>query len=127
MIFFREPIFFVFVTIASTVAGQLFMKAGVLKIAALKKSAKPFEFIITALMQIEIITGFALAFIAAISWILAMRTLPLNYAYPFTALSIILVAVASRYIFHEHISLIHWSSLALVIGGLVLLSFAKTT
>lgn len=78
-----------------------------------------------ALTNVSIVAGLALAFAAAVLWIFAMRTLPLNYAYPFTALTIAIVTVGGSILFREALTPLHLVSFLLIISGVSLLFFAK--
>lgn len=116
---------FVFITIASTAIGQFLVKAGVLKISGNPAIKTNLALVGKALLQPMILGGLALAFFASLSWIIAMRTLPLSYAYPFTALTVVVVTLISKVAFNESFSILYWVSIALIVSGLLLLFKAQ--
>lgn len=59
-------------------------------------------------------------FVATVLWVLVLRELPLNKAYPFMALSFVLVPLFSHFYFGDSLN---WNQLlgsALIVGGMVL-------
>lgn len=121
------PLLFVGGTVIGTVLSQLLIKAGVLSISRLSISS-PIglaEFLTRALFNPFIIGGLAAALGAAISWIFAMRVLPLNFAYPFTALTIVLVVFLSTKIFQEQTNAMYWVALCFIVIGILFLFFSK--
>lgn len=114
-------------TIIGTVLSQLLIKAGVLSISRLSTSSPfgPAEFLTRAFSNPFIMGGLAAALGAAVSWIFAMRVLPLNFAYPFTALTIVLVVFLSTKIFQEQTNIMYWVALCFIIVGILLLFFSK--
>ncbi len=61
--------------------------------------------------------GIALGAYAAsvVTWVLALRTLPLSFAYPFMALAFLLVPIASILFFRETINVWQWCFLGLLV------------
>ena len=55
-------------------------------------------------------------------WIHVLRTLPLSAAYPFMAMSFVLVPLFSTMIFGETITLRYWLGAAMIVGGMAVLS-----
>src|SRR3989338_8047829 len=116
--------FYIAATILGTVASHIFIKSGV---NGLKHFAghDTLRFVIRALFEPFILLGLGCAFFSAIMWILAMRHFPLSFAYPFTALTIMLVALAGALIFHEQLPSLYGLSLGLIVIALGILAFAK--
>ena len=121
-----SPFLFIFATIIGTVLGQLLIKAGVLSLSRIPEisQAGHVVFLLRSLTNPLIAGGLLLAFGAAVSWIFAMRALPLNFAYPFTALTIVLVIFLSTKIFNEITSPLYWIAVLFIILGLILLTFS---
>jgi multidrug transporter EmrE-like cation transporter len=63
--------------------------------------------------------------ISTILWLLAFSKTTLNFAYPFTALTFILVMLSSRVIFLESIPTLRYFGIALIVLGILLSSVAK--
>ena len=90
--------------------GQLFLKFGA-------TGAVKFEDFI----NIKLVTGLFGYFVGTVFWIWALSKIPLNIAYAFTALTVILVFVCSAYFLGERIMPITLSGLALILIGFVLI------
>jgi len=59
-------------------------------------------------------------------WVYILRTVPLSFAYPFSALGFVLVPVAAKLIFGESIGRMYLIGAVLVIGGLLFIFFDQT-
>jgi undecaprenyl phosphate-alpha-L-ara4N flippase subunit ArnE len=59
---------------------------------------------------------------ATLVWVLLLKSIPLNRAYPFMALSFALVPVVSMILFSEALGGRYMLGLALLLGGLYLIS-----
>lgn len=60
----------------------------------------------------------------AILWVLVLRKVPLNQAYPFLSLSYVFDLLASRFLFHEHVSILHIVGIAFIVAGVITISTA---
>lgn len=114
---------YIFLTVLFTVYGQLVLKwqvslAGVPPADTLEKTA----YLLKLLFNPWVISGFLAAFLAALSWMLAMARFDLSYAYPFMSLAFVLVLMLSGVIFGEAVTLPKVVGLALIVGGIVLSS-----
>jgi undecaprenyl phosphate-alpha-L-ara4N flippase subunit ArnE len=56
---------------------------------------------------------------ATILWVWVLRQVPLTVAYPFFALSFVIVPFLSSVFLGEHISLNYWIGVGLIIAGIV--------
>jgi len=56
------------------------------------------------IMNPWILSGFAAAFLAAVSWMMAMSKLQLSYAYPFVSLTFVFVLIFSSLLFYEPVT-----------------------
>jgi len=104
-------------TILFGVCGQLLMKY-----AALRSNAG------AAIVQIAPILGAAISVysVGIISWIVALRGLPLAIAYPVTGLSYVGILWGSAYWFGEGLSALRLLGAGLIIIGVVLVVFRAT-
>lgn len=112
------------ITVLLTTYAQVVLKwqvrlAGVLPENVHGKMA----YLLQALLNPWIVSGLVAAFASALCWIMALSRLPLSHAYPFTALSIVLVVLAGATLFSESVNLTQWFGIALVVVGIVLVSF----
>lgn len=64
--------------------------------------------------------------LATFLWIWILRTTPLTRAYPFMALSFVLVPLASVLIFSERINAMYVFGLALIVCGVVITAYFRS-
>jgi multidrug transporter EmrE-like cation transporter len=114
---------FLSLTILLTVAGQLLVKLGMLQVGSSPEqlSLLP-QFVLRALSNRWVILGFVCAAGAAAAWIVAVSRVPLSFAYPFIALTIVLVLALSGVLFDDVAPVHRWIGVAVVCLGLVLAS-----
>ena len=112
--------FYILVTITLTVIGQLLVKAGMLRVASSlsREPARCLSMVFTAFLEPLVVAGLACAVLAAVSWFPAVARLPISIAYPFMALSIVLVLALAPICFGERVSLNQWIGVILVSCGL---------
>lgn len=110
---------FIALTIAFTVAGQLMLKIGLLKIGGVPQSTGAWpSFFFGALLSPLVIAGLMLAVAAALSWMAAVSRSNLSFAYPFTALAIVLVLALSGVLLGERVPITRWIGVAIVSLGI---------
>jgi multidrug transporter EmrE-like cation transporter len=115
--------FYIFMTIALTVYGQVAIKWQVLKVGALPEALpdKVF-FLLQLLLNPWIISALLAAFLASVFWMAAMTKLQLSHAYPFMGLTFVIVLLASGLIFQEPITVLKVVGVSLIFLGLVVAS-----
>lgn len=110
----------VVLTVVLTVVGQFLIKWQVLKAGALPPNpGDRLGFMLRLLTNPWIIAAFASAFLASLSWMVAMTRLPLSEAYPLTALTFVMVVFGGAWLFLEPISPMRIAGVLLVVAGLV--------
>ncbi len=106
-------------TIALTVYGQFVLKWQVNLAGALPEgTAARVQYVWRLLLNPWVISAFATAFLASVTWILAMTRLPLSEAYPLTALVFACVVFGGAWIFSEPLSVGRIVGVALIMLGL---------
>ncbi len=110
--------FYIFATILLTIYGQVVIKWQVNATSYLPNESK-LSIVLKLLSNPWIISGFLSAFLAALSWLLAMTKFPLSYAYPFTSLTFVLIPFASLFLFREPITLLRSLGTAIIVLGLI--------
>ena len=113
---------YVMLTVLLTVYGQIIIKWQVVEAGAFPDGAyERAHFLGTLLLNPWVISSFAAALLAAISWMVAMTKLQLSHAYPFVSLSFALVLLLSWALFNEPLN---WQKVAgiILIGCGVVLS-----
>jgi multidrug transporter EmrE-like cation transporter len=110
----------VVVTIVLTVYGQFAIKWQVLRSPAVPAELLPRALYVLKLMATPLVlSAFAAAVLASVSWMLAMSRLPLSHAYPMTALTFVLVVMGSNVMFGEPLNAYKIAGLLLVVAGII--------
>ena len=66
--------------------------------------------------------GLALFGVSAVVWLFALSRVELSFAYPFAALSYVIIVLASLTVLHESVPPLRWAGVALIIAGIVLVA-----
>jgi drug/metabolite transporter (DMT)-like permease len=112
------------ISIVLGAGGQLLFKAAA-------RSLPPFselglwKLLLAMFTTPAILAGFACFFISSLLWIVAIRNIPLSMAYPMVALSYIVIFTGSYFLFSEALSWRHWSGAALIVMGILLITWQK--
>jgi multidrug transporter EmrE-like cation transporter len=120
-----RPTFLVFAVLGFTVYGQLVIKARVLVHNPQAGARGKVHYLALMFTDLWVLSALAAAVAAAIFWMLAIQRLEIGYAYPFIALSFVLVPVGSMLLFGESLPKLQWLALVLIITGVTLSAFAR--
>lgn len=118
-------LFFILLTVVFTVIGQLLVKSGMLEVGP--SPANPAllpQFFWRTLTNLRVLLGLACAVVAALSWTIALSRANLSFAYPFTALGVVLVLALSGMIFHEQVPVTRWLGVLIVCVGIFVASYS---
>ncbi len=116
----------IFITILCTVLGQLMFKHATNSLGEMPATLQEGTvFLVKAMLNLYIIGGFVLAFVASLSWIFAVSRLELSFAYPFTSLNFVLVMIFSAIVFQEQINLTKILGILAICLGVYLISRSK--
>lgn len=111
----------ILITILGTVLGQIILKYGQ-KSLAYPKTWSAHHILVSAwhnFFNIYFLTALLLAFIGALSWSLIIQKTALSLAYPFMALSYVLIVLIGALFFKEHISAYQLFGIGLIIAGVI--------
>ena len=112
----------VLLTVLLTVYGQLVVKWVVLRTGQFPLPWHDrLQYIGKLLLNPWVWSVFLAAFLASVSWMVAMTRLELSQAYPFTSLAFVLVAIFSFYLFQEPINATRLTGMLLIICGILLI------
>jgi len=110
---------FVAVTVLLTVCGQLVIKWQVDKAGEFPGSSRDrLTYLAELLVNPWVVGSLVAAFVAALSWFVALSRLELSHAYPFVGASFALVLVLSALVFGERLT---WPKIVgtfLIVGGI---------
>lgn len=117
---------FLSAVLALTVYGQLAIKARALAHArnAVTTSDR-IHYLIAMFTDVWVLSGLVAAVFAGAFWMLAIERLEVGFAYPFLALSFVLVPVGSMLFFGEPLPKLQLFALGLIIAGVTLSALAR--
>lgn len=122
-IFGKNLVSFIYIilTILLTVYGQIVIKwqvnnAGEFPAATVDKLL----FILRLLLNPWVISSFAAAFLASLTWMAALTKFPLSFAYPFMSLAFVLVMILSAIFFYEPITIAKAVGMGLIVAGIII-------
>lgn len=112
---------YILATILLTVYGQLALKWRVSSFGAMPvQLTGKLSYFSGLLLDPVILSGFAAAFLASITWMAAMTRFELSYAYPFMGLNFVLVLLLSGVLFGEPITAAKLAGSVLIVAGTVI-------
>jgi undecaprenyl phosphate-alpha-L-ara4N flippase subunit ArnE len=94
-------------------AGQILFKRTAARIVGLPMP----EQLLALLVQPSFYTACVLYAAATVLWVSLLTHIPLSDAYPFVALSFVIVPVASWWFFGEPLGLGYWTGIGLIVAG----------
>jgi drug/metabolite transporter (DMT)-like permease len=106
-------------TLALTIFAQITMKWRALALAP-AESGRKVDYLIAMYTDPWVLSCFACAVAASVSWALAIERTPLTLAYPFMALTFALVPLASFVLLRESLSAMQILGAALIVVGIAL-------
>jgi drug/metabolite transporter (DMT)-like permease len=83
------------------------------------------QFMIHAYLDPWVISGFVVAFMASLTWAMAMTKFQLSQAYPFMSLTYVIVFALSVFLFNEEVNLYKIIGCALVLLGIIIVAKAS--
>jgi drug/metabolite transporter (DMT)-like permease len=109
------------VTLASL--AQLTLKAGMNQVTeasgTVTVSGASLRAIVTNLL---VWGGLALFGVSATVWIFVLSRTSLSFAYPFVALTYLVILLVDRFVLHEPVPPVRWAGVGLIMVGIVLVS-----
>jgi len=110
-----------FVSIALGALGQVTMKWGTMKVAAVDGEGIR-GLLFKYFTNPQILLGLVLYALSAVLWILAISKVNLSFAYPMVALGYIIVFGISHFAFGESISLLRLIGLITIVAGVAMIA-----
>lgn len=103
-----------------TVYGQLIIKARALVHSAEGDADRPLDYMIAMATDLRVLSGLAAAGLAAFAWMAAVQRLDVGVAYPFMALSFVLVPLGAHLMFGEPLPRLQLVGMVLIVLGVTL-------
>jgi multidrug transporter EmrE-like cation transporter len=115
-----------FAVLALTVYGQLVIKSrAIVHALEIAGTAGRLRYLAAMFSDFWVLSALAAAVLAGACWMLAVARLEVGYAYPFMALSFVLVPIGSTVLFGEPISGVRLAGIALIIAGVTVSALAR--
>jgi drug/metabolite transporter (DMT)-like permease len=111
------------ISVVAMTAAQLLLKKGVLLVGGFPQNLSELgHFFSRAYTNAYILSAVFLTIITALAWILAVSKTELSQIYPFMALSYVLVALFSLFIFKEDVTVLRWVGIIVICIGVLIVS-----
>ena len=121
-----RAIFLLITVLALTVYGQLVIKARALAYSADGAiEANKWAYLKAMLTDVGVLSGLVAAALAAIAWILAIERLDVGFAYPFMALTFVLVPFGAKFLFAEPLPPFQIFGMLLIVIGVTMGALAR--
>ncbi len=110
---------FIALTILFTVCGQLLVKSATAQFGHVPgKLSEVVPYLVKAFTNIRLLAGLGCAVLGSITWMTALSTTDISFAYPFMGLAIVLVLALSPLVFKETVPWTRWLGVLIVCIGL---------
>jgi drug/metabolite transporter (DMT)-like permease len=117
---------FILISVVLAAIAQLTLKHGMTKLTnhgAVPLNLKdPLGTIRRILATPAVWGGLSLFVASAAAWLIVLSKASLSFAYPFVSLTYVLILLFDRFVLDEPVSLVRWSGVALIMGGIFLVS-----
>jgi drug/metabolite transporter (DMT)-like permease len=110
------------ISVALAAVAQLTLKYGMNKVTESGAGDGALDTLIGAVKQPAVYAGFVLFAVSAIFWLVVLSRTSLSFAYPFAALTYVLILLFDSLVLGEPVSGLRWGGVALIVAGLVLIS-----
>src|SRR5438105_4207964 len=120
-----EKFVYIGCTLGLTIYGQLIVKTRALVHAGSSSGGGKLAYLAAMFTDIAVLSGFVAAGVAGVFWALTVENTGLGFAYPFMALSFVLVPVAAALLFHETVTPIQLFGLSLIVIGVTINALAQ--
>jgi len=104
--------------------GQLMLKHG-MQLATARARGSGGSLAVAAATTPWVVFGLMVFGVSAVAWLAALSKVPLSLAYPFNAVSYIVILTASILVLHERANLLTWAGTVLVVSGLLMVVLSK--
>lgn len=104
--------------------GQYFLKMGANQLGALggEAAGRAFQVAWAAATNPWLVTGLTCYGLGAVTWIIVLTRVQLTWAYPMLALNQVLVLLVGALFLGEHVSMVRWGGVLLIVTGVFMVS-----
>jgi drug/metabolite transporter (DMT)-like permease len=112
----------ILLSVALAAVAQLTLKYGMNQVAQVGESRSAVGTLVGAARQPAVWGGLAIFGISSVFWMLVLSRASLSFAYPFAALTYVMILVFDWLVLREPVVALRWAGVAFIIAGLVLVS-----
>lgn len=105
-----------------SVGSQVFVKIGLRSLGNIDLSEGLISFYLKIFLSPFVVIGVLLYTFSVFFWLYALSKVDLSFAYPFLALSYVLILLFCRFFLGESISPLRWAGILVICFGIVLIS-----
>jgi drug/metabolite transporter (DMT)-like permease len=107
--------------------GQLLLKSGMRQVGPVSRADlnNPLPLLLTVFSNPLILIAIPLYVAGFLTWLIVLSKLDLSYAYPFLAVTYVLVPLLSCLFLGENVPMMRWIGIAVICIGLVLVGWAR--
>jgi multidrug transporter EmrE-like cation transporter len=123
-----KSIFLVLMAPIIGTVGQIFLKFGMRQVGQItlfELKNNTLSVLLSILSNPWILLAIPLYVGGFIFWLIILSKFNLSFAYPFLALSFVMVPLLSLLILGEHISILRWTGIIVILLGIVIIGFSK--
>lgn len=115
--------FLVLISVVAMTAAQLLVKKGLIVVGQFPQNlGEAPHFFLRVCSNPYVIGAACMTIVTTLAWILAVSRAELSHIYPFMALSYVLVAAFSWWIFNEDVNALRWGGVIVICLGVFLVS-----
>ena len=112
----------IIISVLLVVIGQILVKLGINSIQTTPQDISLINFYLRLLLNPMVLSGIFIYAAAIFFWIYVLSKVELSFAYPFMALTYVLVIIASGVILKENIPALRWIGVIVICFGVLLVS-----
>jgi drug/metabolite transporter (DMT)-like permease len=112
----------ILLSVALAAVAQLTLKYGMNQVAEVGQSRSAVGTLVSAARQPAVWGGLAIFGISSVFWMLVLSRASLSFAYPFAALTYVMILVFDWLVLKEPVVALRWAGVGFIIAGLVLVS-----
>lgn len=111
-------------SVALAAVGQLTLKYGMTRIGPIgtDEVRSPVATALRVAREPAVWGGLAMFGVSAIAWMVVLSRVPLSFAYPFAAITYVMILLFDHFVLREPVTALRWGGVAFIVAGLFLIS-----
>jgi multidrug transporter EmrE-like cation transporter len=111
-------------SVALAAVGQLTLKYGMTRVGPIggEEVRSPVATVLRVAREPAVWAGLGMFGISAIAWMVVLSRVPLSFAYPFAAITYVMILLFDHFVLKEPVAPLRWGGVACIVAGLFLIS-----